>query len=117
MSIPRPNFSGKRIYPPNESQAPDETVCNAHPTTPSTLIQWANFGHSADDSFNRKDFYAISAHNFRVDGVLPDFTTFDGKLMIVLHSPNGPAARPRIFEMEDTGDTLKIAKEFTGTTP
>ncbi len=45
------------------------------------------------------------------------FTTFDGKLMMVLHAPNGPAARPRIFEMQDTGDTLKLIKEFTGTTP
>jgi arabinan endo-1,5-alpha-L-arabinosidase len=42
------------------------------------------------------------------------FTTFDGKLMMVLHSPNNRAARPRIFEMEDTGDTLKIVREFTG---
>lgn len=42
------------------------------------------------------------------------FTTFDGRLMMVLHSPNNREARPRIFEMEDTGDTLKIAKEFTG---
>jgi len=45
------------------------------------------------------------------------FTTFDGKLMMVLHSPNGRGARPRIFEMEDTGETLKIVSEFTGTTP
>ena len=45
------------------------------------------------------------------------FTTFDGKLMMVLHSPNGREARPRIFEMEDTGETLKIVKEFTGTAP
>ena len=42
------------------------------------------------------------------------FTTFDGKLMNVLHSPNGRGARPRIFEMEDTGETLKIIREFTG---
>jgi beta-xylosidase len=41
------------------------------------------------------------------------FTTFDGKLMMVLHSPNGPGARPRVFEMEDTGDTLRITKPFT----
>jgi arabinan endo-1,5-alpha-L-arabinosidase len=45
------------------------------------------------------------------------FTTFDGKLMNVLHSPNGPGARPRIFEMEDSGDTLRIVKEFTGVNP
>jgi beta-xylosidase len=45
------------------------------------------------------------------------FTTFDGKLMNVLHCPNGPGAQPRIFEMEDTGDTLRILKEFTGEDP
>jgi len=45
------------------------------------------------------------------------FTTIDGKLMMVLHSPNGREARPHIFEMEDTGETLKVVKEFTGTTP
>ena len=42
------------------------------------------------------------------------FKTFDGKPMMVLHSPNGPGAKPHIFEMEDTGDTLKIVSEFTG---
>jgi arabinan endo-1,5-alpha-L-arabinosidase len=45
------------------------------------------------------------------------FTTFDGKLMNVLHSPNDRGARPRIFEMEDTGDTLRILREFTGDNP
>jgi len=42
------------------------------------------------------------------------FTTFDGKLMMVLHSPNNPQAQPHIFELEDTGQTLKIVSEFTG---
>jgi arabinan endo-1,5-alpha-L-arabinosidase len=45
------------------------------------------------------------------------FTTFDGKLMNVLHAPNNMGARPRIFEMEDSGDTLRIVKEFTGVNP
>ncbi len=45
------------------------------------------------------------------------FTAFDGKLMMVLHSPNDRAARPRIFEMEDTGETLRIKSEFTGENP
>ena len=40
------------------------------------------------------------------------FTTFDGKLMMVLHSPNDRNSRPQIFEMEDTGETLKIIKKF-----
>jgi GH43 family beta-xylosidase len=42
------------------------------------------------------------------------FTTFEGKLMLVLHSPHGPQARPRIFELEDTGETLRMVGEFTG---
>lgn len=45
------------------------------------------------------------------------FTTFEGRLMMVLHSPNGPGARPHVFEMEDTGQTLRIVREFTGETP
>jgi len=40
-----------------------------------------------------------------------------GKLMMVLHAPNGPGAKPRIFEMQDTGDTLKVGKEFIGASP
>lgn len=42
------------------------------------------------------------------------FTRFDGTLMNVLHSPNNRDAQPRIFEMEDTGKTLRIVREFTG---
>lgn len=42
------------------------------------------------------------------------FKTFDGKIMMVLHSPNNRDSRPRIFEMEDTGETLRVTKEFTG---
>jgi arabinan endo-1,5-alpha-L-arabinosidase len=40
------------------------------------------------------------------------FETFDGKLMMVLHSPNNRNSRPHIFEMEDTGDALKIKSEL-----
>lgn len=45
------------------------------------------------------------------------FTTFDPGapgLMMVLHSPNNRDAQPHLFEMEDTGETLRIAREFTG---
>lgn len=45
------------------------------------------------------------------------FTTFDGRLMMTLHCPNNRDARPRIFQMQDTGDTLKITREFTGDSP
>ena len=40
------------------------------------------------------------------------FKTFEGKLMLVLHSPNKMTERARIFELEDTGETLKVVKEF-----
>ena len=40
------------------------------------------------------------------------FKTFDGKLMMVLHSPYNGETHPHLFEMEDTGNTLKIVKEF-----
>lgn len=42
------------------------------------------------------------------------FTTFDGQLMMALHAPNNRDAQPHLFEMEDTGETLRIIKEFTG---
>ena len=42
------------------------------------------------------------------------FDTFDGKIMMVLHSPNNRRAQPRIFELEDTGETLRVVGEFTG---
>lgn len=42
------------------------------------------------------------------------FTTFEGALMMALHSPNNRAAQPRLFEMEDTGATLRVVREFTG---
>lgn len=44
------------------------------------------------------------------------FETFEGKLMLLFHAPNNDPqnGRPRIFELEDTGETLKIVKEFTG---
>ena len=44
------------------------------------------------------------------------FKTFDGRLVIALHSPNKPheAKRLRIFELEDTGDSLKIGRQVGG---
>jgi arabinan endo-1,5-alpha-L-arabinosidase len=42
------------------------------------------------------------------------FKRFDGQLMMALHSPNRPPEeRVHLFEMEDTGEVLKITKEFT----
>lgn len=41
------------------------------------------------------------------------FKTFEGKLMLVLHSPNKMTERAKLFEIEDTGETLRIIKEFS----
>ncbi len=40
------------------------------------------------------------------------FRGFDGVLRLVIHAPNSPsgAERARIFELEDTGDTLELKK-------
>ena len=41
------------------------------------------------------------------------FKTFEGQLMMVLHSPNNRDAQPRLLKMEDTGETLRVISEFT----
>lgn len=40
------------------------------------------------------------------------FRRFDGQLMLVLHSPNKTTERARLFELEDTGETLRIIRPF-----
>ncbi len=40
------------------------------------------------------------------------FKRFDGALMLVLHSPNKMTERARLFEIEDTGETLRVVKPF-----
>jgi len=40
------------------------------------------------------------------------FKRFDGQLMLVLHSPNKMTERAKLFEIEDTGETLRVIKEF-----
>jgi beta-xylosidase len=43
------------------------------------------------------------------------FRTFEGQLMMVLHRPNRtPDEREHIYEIEDTGETLRIVREFGG---
>ncbi|MEJ2501910.1 MAG: glycoside hydrolase family 43 protein [Gemmatimonadota bacterium] len=42
------------------------------------------------------------------------FRAFDGRLIMSLHSPNGgPDTRIHLFEMEDTGETLRIVRRLT----
>jgi hypothetical protein len=40
------------------------------------------------------------------------FNRFDGQLMLALHQPNDRNARIRLFELEDTGETLRIVRPF-----
>jgi len=40
------------------------------------------------------------------------FKRFDGQLMMVLHSPNKTSERAKLFELEDTGETLRIRQAF-----
>jgi hypothetical protein len=41
------------------------------------------------------------------------FRRFDGQLMMVLHQPNdGGRELARLFEIEDTGETLRISRDF-----
>jgi arabinan endo-1,5-alpha-L-arabinosidase len=40
------------------------------------------------------------------------FHRFDGQLMMVLHAPNRDHERALLFEMEDTGETLRIIRRF-----
>ncbi|HRN56958.1 MAG TPA: glycoside hydrolase family 43 protein, partial [Agriterribacter sp.] len=42
------------------------------------------------------------------------FKTFEGKLMLTFHGPNSPAGKERmkIFEVEDTGNSLKLKKQL-----
>ena len=41
------------------------------------------------------------------------FNTFDGRLVMTIHQPNRRVERARFFEMEDTGDTIRIKREIT----
>lgn len=52
---------------------------------------------------------------YRDDGGHPMlFRTFDGRLLLSLHSPNsGPGQRIRFFEVEDTGETIRIVRPFS----
>jgi Glycosyl hydrolases family 43 len=41
------------------------------------------------------------------------FHSFDGHLLMILHHPFQPPAHGRIFEMDDSGDTVRVVKERT----
>jgi glycosyl hydrolase family 43 len=41
------------------------------------------------------------------------FTAFDGRLVMTIHQPNRRVERARFFEVEDTGETIRIVGEIT----
>lgn len=41
------------------------------------------------------------------------FTTFDGRLVMTIHQPNRRVERARFFEVEDTGETIRIVGGIT----
>jgi len=44
------------------------------------------------------------------------FQTFDGRLVMTIHQPNEGQSRARLYEIEETGDTLRILRELPFTT-
>jgi hypothetical protein len=42
------------------------------------------------------------------------FTTFDGRLVMAIHQPNRRVERARFFEVDDSGDQLRIVREMGG---
>jgi beta-xylosidase len=67
---------------------------------------WANPAHGV---------WAPGIHNYRGKYYL--FATllkaFDGTLMLVAHHPTmSPLSRAKLFDLEDTGDTLRIRREL-----
>ena len=50
-----------------------------------------------------------------VDGRHPMlFRTFDGRLLMAIHQPNRRVERARFFEMDDSGDSVRLVREVTG---
>ena len=41
------------------------------------------------------------------------FHSFESKLLLVLHAPDGNSPHPLLFEIEDTGETLRIVRPFS----
>jgi hypothetical protein len=39
------------------------------------------------------------------------FRSFDGRLMLILHQPFN-RAKSKLFELEDTGDTIRIKRQW-----
>ena len=42
------------------------------------------------------------------------FRAFDGRLLMAIHQPNRRIERARFFEMDDSGDSVRLVREVTG---
>jgi hypothetical protein len=42
------------------------------------------------------------------------FRAFDGRLLMAMHQPNRRVERARFFEMDDSGDGIRLLREVTG---
>lgn len=40
------------------------------------------------------------------------FKTFDGRLMMTIHQPNSGDIRAQLFELEDTGESLRVKRQL-----
>ena len=99
----------------------DEPAGKAGPTTPGQLFMlWSSFtdtgyttGVAVSDSGKVAGPWRHQPEPlFRKDGGhAMMFRAFDGALVVSLHSPNrSPDERCQLFEVEDTGDTLRIVR-------
>jgi hypothetical protein len=41
------------------------------------------------------------------------FRAFDGRLLMAIHQPNRRIERARFFEVDDSGDTIRLLREVT----
>ena len=55
---------------------------------------------------------------FEDDGGHPMlFRAFDGRLLMAIHQPNRRTERARLFEMDDSGDGVRLVREVKGSLP
>lgn len=122
VSAPVRMFCGSTcpVAEPGESNYVTDGCFMYRTKTGKLLMIWASFGPDGyaeciAESLSGKlagPWRQQSEPLFKQDGGhAMIFTDLDGKLRLVLHSPNGGGMeRAKLFTLEDTGDTLRIAE-------
>ena len=107
--------------------APDDLVTVTdgpwlHRTAAGALVMlWSSYG---EDGYNQAQARSASGRLAGPWQQLPPlvggssghgmlFRTFEGRLMMVLHRPFGARARGKLYEMDDSGDALRIVRQRT----